>query len=497
MNAAQANSASREELIAENNRLEAALAEEKYRRSWLERQLFGTKSERFVADDTQMRLELGVAAHTAPVRTQTITYERHTEKKDDGHCRGAMPTNLPVKDIVIEPAEDITGCERIGEEISWRYEMKRGSLYIERTIRPKYVSKAGNGIAIAALPPQAIDKGNAGPGLLAQVITDKYVYALPLDRQRRKYKAEYQVDFSESVMCDWVRRSCFWIEPVYGIAVNKVRKSSYVQADETPIQVLVTDVKGKTHRGYFWVYRAVVEKIVVFVYSPSRSRAGPNEFLKGFKGVLQVDGYAGYNEVLSQSDVIWAACMAHVRRGFDKALPYFKDDATYALKTIKGWFDIEKESKDAGLDYVALLAVRTEKIAPSMKNFHGWLKEKSLTALPQEPLGKAVSYALNQWKGFDPFLTDGRVELSNNGVENDIRPVAVGRKNYLFKGSHDAAQRGAMIYTIVETARNLKLDPYRVVHALLKYLPAAKSSEIASFGPDNWVRLISTENDSE
>ncbi len=485
MTVADLSSAPREKLVDEIIRLQ-------YQLDWYERQMFGSKSERFIpADDSQTSLTLGVEQKaSAPAVAQHITYERRDTKKQEGHCRGTMPTNLPVKDIIIEPDEDITGCERIGEDVTWHYEMKRGSLYVERTIRPKYVRKVGTGIAIAVLPAQAIDKGNAGAGLLAQILTDKYVYALPLDRQRRKYRSEYGVEFSESLLCGWVRQSCFWIEPVYNFAVERVKNATYVQADETPIQVLVTDVKGKTHRGYFWVYRAVLENLVVFVYSPSRSRAGPNEFLKDFKGVLQVDGYAGYNEVLAHKEVRWAACMAHVRRGFDKALPYFHSDASYALKVIKGWFDIEKESKETGLDHAARLAQRTEKIAPSMDAFHKWLKQTSLTTLPKEPLGKAVAYALNQWEGFKPFLSDGRVELSNNGVENDIRPVAIGRKNYLFKGSHDAAQRGAMIYSLVETARALGLDPYAVIYALLKKLPSAKTSEMDSFKPHNWAGLI-------
>jgi transposase len=400
-----------------------------------------------------------------------------------------MPTHLPIKDMKLEPQDAAADGQHIGDEISWEYAMKRGSLYVKRYIRPKYARPNGGGITMAPLPPRAIEKGNADASLLAHIIVEKYLYHIPLDRQRRKFWTEYQVKFAESTLCDWVRQSCFWFEPVYRVLVEQVQHSSYIQADETPIPVLTTHAKGKTHRGYYWVYHAVEEKIILFSYSRSRSRHGPNDFLKHFRGTLQVDGYAGYNEVVSRQHVTWAACMAHVRRKFEESLNSSPDEATYALEAMKPWFAVEKESKQAGLDSAQRLAAREEITAPAMNAFHGWLKQQALTALPKSPLGKAVAYALNQWKGFDPFLNDGRIELSNNLVENAIRPVALGRKNYLFKGSHDSAQRGAMIYSLAATIHKYGCDPYLYLKHLLTRLPAAQSGDIHNFTAANWVRL--------
>jgi len=477
-------SATREELVEEVLSLQHELA-------WLKRQLFGQKSERFVSDDQQTSLDLDVGSQdSAPSATpQSITCERKPGTKRQGHCRSTMPTHLPVKDVRIEPAEQEQKGECIGEDITWEFAMKRGSLYIKRYIRPKYRQADNGGIVMAPLAPRVIEKGNADASLLAHIITDKYLYHIPLDRQRRKFKAEYQVDFAESTLCDWVRRSCFWFEPVYIALVQQAVQSSYIQADETPIRVLSSTVKGKSHQGYFWVYHAVEEKIVVFDYSRSRSRDGPNTFLEKFSGTLQADGYAGYNEVSSREDVSWAACMAHVRRKFKESLSSSPDEAAHALEMMKMWFAVEKESQEAGLDAAQRLAVRREKIEPSMTAFHTWLKEQALTALPKSPLGKAVSYALNQWKGFPPFLNDGRIELSNNLVENAIRPVTLGRKNYLFKGSDNAAQRSAIIYSLAATIQKLDCDPYLYFKDLLKKLPAAKSSQIDSFTPGNWARI--------
>lgn len=451
---------------------------------WLKRQLFGRKSERFVPDESQTSLELGVASGPGgPITTERITYDRKRREHHEGHSRSPMPTHLPVKEVTLEP--DGEG-EHIGDEITWEFRMKRGSLYVQRYIRPKYAKPDGEGVLIAPLPPRAIEKGNAGPSLLSYITVQKYLYHMPLDRQRRKFKTEYQVNFSESTLCDWIRQSCFWFTPVYDVLATQVRKSSYIQADETPIPVLTRDKRGKTHRGYFWVYHAPLEKITVFVYSKSRSRDGPSDFLKDFRGTLQVDGYAGYNEVLSKDGVTWAACMAHVRRKFEDALGSNAEQAAYALETMKGWFAVEAQAKESDLCAEERLALRREKTVPSMQTFHSWLKEQALTALPKSPLGKAVAYALNQWKGFEPFQNDGRIELSNNWVENQIRPVALGRKNYLFKGSHEAAQRGAIIYSLSATAQMNGIDPYIYFTDLLERLPAAKAADIENYTPANW-----------
>lgn len=490
MTASQLAQTSRRKLIDTVLSLDEENAELKHRLVWLERQLFGQKSERFVpTDEHQTALELNVETtqDSSPGAKQRISYERTTPNKQRGHGRGPMPTHLPIKDVQLEPDGDGAEGTHIGDEITWEYRMKRGSLYVQRFIRPKYAKPDGKGVVIAPLPPRPIDKGNAGSSLLADIIVQKYLYHMPLDRQRRKFKIEYQVDFPESTLCDWVRQSCFWFEPVYGVLMKQVQNSDYIQADETPIQVLTRDKRGKSHRGYFWVYHAPLEGITVFVYSKSRARAGPNDFLKDFKGTLQVDGYTGYKEVLARSEVIWAACMAHVRRKFEEALKSNPQQATHALQTIKAWFAVEAEAKKAGLNHEQRLTLRREKtVVSSMETFHGWLKEQAFSMLPKSPLGKAVTYALNQWKGFEPFQNDGRIELSNNRVENQIRPVALGRKNYLFKGSHDAAQRGAIIYSLCATAQKNDIDPYIYFTDLLERLPAAKASDIADFVPALW-----------
>jgi transposase len=480
-----------ETLHAQNIQLQSRLAEVEFHSEWLKRQIFGSKSERFVSDDdTQTMLDLGVVkSEELPAATETISYDRRTpspKKENSGHGRSPMPTHLPFVDTIIEPEGDLDGFVRIGEEVSWQYDMKPGSMIVKRTIRPKYAHPEHDGIRIADLPALPIDKGNAGAGLMTQVIIDKFVYHLPLDRQRKKFKNEYDVDFSESWLCDLVKGAGFWINPICQAYIGVLTTSTYVQADETPIPVLTRDRKGKTHRGYFWVYHDPLQRIVIFDYRQSRNSKGPAEFLRDFKGILQVDGYDGYNQIASGEGRRRAGCMDHVRRRFEKALDYDRVRATYAMEQMGLWYELERTAKAEGLSLEQRFCKRVEKTVPSMNAFHTWLKEQLPNVLPKSPLGSAITYALNQWPFFEPFMTDLRVELSNILVENAIRPVAIGRKNYMFIGSHEAAQNAAMIYSLVSIAKLHGFDPFVYINDLLTKLPASTNQQIGQFLIPEW-----------
>jgi len=490
--------ASRQELTDTVLSLQSKVEELSFQLEWFKRQIFGTKSERFVADDDmQVALELDIVnkgdLSGAPMVTpvNVTRTDGKTGKQQQGHGRNGMPEHLPIKDIVIEPEIDTTGMVRIGEEVSWHYEMTPGSLHIVRTTRPKYVRRGEDGVAIGELPSLPVDKGNAGPGLMAQIITDKYVYHLPLDRQRKKFKSEYDVDFSESWLSDIVKNGTFWLEHVYDGYVKKALASSYLQADETPIQVLTRDIKGKTHRGYFWVYHDPIERIVIFDYRKSRAKDGPADFLKTFKGTLQVDGYEGYGSIISANGLIHAGCMDHVRRRFEKALDYDKQRAAYALEVMREWYAVEKEAREKELSAQERLMLRKEKAVPSMNDFGIWLRREIANVLPKSIIGNAIQYALNQWPYFTPFMTDGRIELSNILIENAIRPVALGRKNFLFAGSHDAARWPAVIYTIAATAKLHGLDANQHITKLLTELPRMNTAQVGSLLLPSWKPTVS------
>jgi transposase len=492
--------APRQELIdtiesqkAQIEQMQNRLSEIEFNLEWFKRQMFGKKSERFISDDdAQTMLDLGVIEKSETLaQTQKISYERRksfSNFEKPGHARSTMPTHLPFVDTIIEPQGDISGLVRIGEEITWYYDMKPGSLFVHRIIRPKYASADGDGILIGELPALPIDKGNAGAGLMTQVVIDKYVYHLPLDRQRKRFKSEYDVDFAESWLCDIVRKTGFWISGVYKAYIERLIKCTYIQADETPIPVLTRDHKGKTHRGYFWVYHDPLERLVVFDYRESRSSKGPADFLKNFKGVLQVDGYDGYDPIItSRGDIVRAACMDHVRRRFEQALDYDKEKATYALDEMKKWYDVERQAKQEGLSLEQRFSLRLEKSVPSMKAFVGWLSGQLPHILPKSPLGAAITYALNQWPHFESFMIDQRVELSNILIENAIRPIAIGRKNYMFIGSHEAAKCAASIYSLVATAKSHDIDPFVYINDLLTRLPSASILDTDRFLIPTWI----------
>ena len=494
--------ASRQELIdyvKELHRLlqskSSKLEELKFQLDWFKRQVYGTKSERFIPDDDiQVALDLGIDFPRQDTHSDTkkenISYSRNKKRekdKDKAHSRRTMPTHLPIEEKIIQPDEDVSGLKCIGYQESWHYEMDPGSLKVILEKRPKYARDNGEGIIIADLPPRMIEKGNAGPGLITQITVDKYVYHMPLDRQRKKFESEYNVHFPESWLCDIIRNVGFWITPVYGGHKGKLLKATYLCADETPIPVLVKG-KRKTHKGYFWVYYDPLKGITIFDYQPTRSRAAPSEFLKDFKGTLQVDGYEGYSEIIARNGLIRAACMDHVRRKFEQALGNDQQRASHAVDVMREWYSVERDAKENELSLDERFAGRVAQTVPSMQRFHEWMKIQlqNPDVAPKSAIGRALTYALNQWPYFNAFMTDPKVELSNIAAENKIRPIAIGRKNYMFCGSHDAAQRAAMIYSLVATAQNHNIDPRTYFNGLFTGLPAAKNNEISKFLLPDW-----------
>jgi len=471
------------------------IEELEFQLDWFKRQIFGTKSERFVPDDDlQTALDLGITEALQPeVEYENIDYRRcksdNTQKKP-GHGRGAMPTHLPIIERTIEPDDDTSDLVCIGEEVSWYYDMEPASLHIVKTVRPKYALPEGSGILTGKLPSLPIDKGNAGPGFMTQIVIDKYVYHMPLDRQRKKLKNEYSSDFSVSWLCDLVKNTGFWIEPLYSKYIEGLLKSKYICADETPVPVLTKDKKGKTHRGYFWVYYEPLSKITIFDYRASRSSEGPSEFLSEFNGVLQVDGYSGYNEIILKNNIDRAACMDHVRRKFEEALSKDHARAKYALDNMRDWYKIESEARKNKLSIEERFENRIKETVPSMQSFNKWLLGQVTEVLPKSGIGIAVTYALNQWPFFRPFMTNKKVELSNIATENKIRPVAIGRKNYMFIGSHRFAKIAAMIYSLVSIAKSHNIDPFVYIKDILTQFPQIKNAEIENFMIPQWKPAV-------
>ena len=445
------------------------------------RHIYGQKSEKFTVDTNQTSLAFELPS-TPGKEKETITYTREKKSQQHNHNgRLPIPDHLPRVDEVLLPKEDITGLKKIGEEITERLECDPGKLFVKRIIRPKYAKEDNGGVHIAPLPSSPIEKGRAGASVLALIIIQKYLDHLPLYRQIEQFK-RMGMEIPASTMSDWVKTGAGLIAPLYDALVKQIRKSHYLQADETRIQVLDRDKKGKTHRGWYWTFRDPQSGLVLFDYHESRGREGPSEVLKNFEGFLQTDGYEVYN-YYDRNKITLLHCMAHARRYFEQAQQNDKDRSQYVLKEIQKLYAVEKHCRENNLAHDDRLMLRKENSVPVLESLHAWLKEEITKVTPASAIGKAISYALPRWEKLMLYTTDGKLEIDNNLVENSIRPVAVGRKNYLFAGSHEAAQNAAMFYSLLGTCKLKGIEPFAWLKNIFEILPDYKANRIEELLP--------------
>ena len=456
------------------------------------RMIFGSKSERFMPiDKAQIALELEGIENPAPeLPVETITYTRKKagEEQKPGHGRVELPADLPREVTVIEPDQDVTGWKKIGEEVSEYLAHHRGSFYVKRIVRPKYAKPDGEGVVIGKLPLMPIHKGNALASVIAFIIICKFTDHLPWYRQAQIIKRDGVV-ISESTMIGWFKAACKLLEPLYDLHKAMLLLSGYIQADETPIKVLSRDVPGAAHKGYFWVYSDPVTGNIVIEYRTGRGQAGPMEFLKDFKGSLQTDGYAAYDIFGRNKDIILLACLAHARRKFDESKSNDKERSEHMLGLIQKLYAIERQAKTLEHDFDAIRDLRQKESLPILIEIETWLKKNLIETLPKSAIGGAIAYTLNLWPRLIRYIEDGRYQIDNNLIENSIRPIVIGRRNYLFAGSHEAAQRSAIIYSFMGTCKQLQIDPLTWLENVLERLPYfKKNDDLSILLPVNWKK---------
>lgn len=455
----------------------------------LRRLIFGQKRERFipVINPEQLNMTLDdQPSSAAEVRTEDIHYTRRQQaKKHTPHGRNPLPADLPRKDIVLQPEADVSKLKKIGDEITEELEYKPGKLYVNRYIRPKYALPNDEGVIIADLPTRPIDKGIAGPGLLSHVLVSKFVDHLPLYRQRQQFQ-RHGVRLPLSTLTDWVRQSADLLQPLYQNLKDNLLAAHYLQADESPLPVLDRDKKGSSHLGYMWVYHAPLDGLVLFDYRKGRSRAGPNEMLQKFSGHLQTDAYAGYNDITAKPDVIGVGCFAHARRYFKDALAMDAECAGWMLARIQKLYAIEDQARTNRLDQNARQSLRETYALPLLVEMKDWLETQAKHVLPKSALGKAIGYALGQWPRLQRYTEYGFLEIDNNWVENVIRPLALGRKNYLFAGSHDGARRAAIIYSLVATAKKHEVEPFAFLKDVIARIADFPFNKLNLLLPSDW-----------
>jgi transposase len=465
--------------------------------------VFSSKHERFVATDPNLpstQLSLALDAETIAqcklTGAEKIEYIRTktevTVNKPKVHPgRVELPANLRRETTILQPDADISGLKKIGDEVTEILEYTPGELYVKQYIRPKYIqpiNEISNTVITASLPGRIMEKCKAGEGLVAQILVDKYMDHIPLHRQLQRY-LRAGVSMVQSTINGWVAGALFALTGLFELHEKTTLRTGYLNVDETTIKVLDEMKKGTTHLGYYWVYLNSQEKLVLFDYQKGRGREGPNEILKDFKGYLQTDGYSVYEEFDKKPGITLLHCMAHARRKFNDALQNDKARAEHALILFQQLYAIERTIKEKVLTGEDLLQLRKEQAVPVLEELEKWMTTEYPKVTPKSPIGKAIAYCLPRWKKLSIYTTNAMLNIDNNPVENAIRPIAIGRKNYMFAGSHDAAQRAAMIYSLFATCRLHGINPYDWLKYVLQNIHLCTTQEkLAQLLPQNWKK---------
>jgi transposase len=452
-------------------------------------QRFAAHSEKLPSNQSELFNEVEVLAKKAIIEAQpdSIEVPAHTRRRGK---REPLPDHLPREEVVIDLpsnekicSKDGSALKEIGAEVSEQLDIIPTQIKVIRTIRKKYICPCcadQTNIKTAPLPASILPKSNATAGLLAYIATSKYVDALPMYRLEQIFK-RYGVDIPRNTMCRWMIELHLKLMPIYNMMEEDLLGSDYIGCDETRVQVLNEDGKDAQDLSYMWVrtcHGPEVRPIVLFDYDPTRGGEVPDRLLAGFKGYLQADGYAAYNNICSSPDVIRVGCMAHVRRKFFDVFKATKEKskaAGYVLEQIKSLYKIETEIEEKGID--ERKQMRLEKSKPILAEIKTWLDANQNKYPPKGLMGKAIIYATNQWQYVINYLEDGRIDIDNNFTENRIRPFAIGRKNWLFSDSVAGAKASAMIYSILQTARGNGLEPYAYMRHMLTELPKCQSAE--------------------
>lgn len=466
----------------------------------LRKMIFGVRTERFVPESgvtpAQLQLALDLSAETVAhckiTSATTVEYVRTkveviAARPHPGRMK--LPGHLRREVVLLRPDSDVSGLRRIGEDITEILDYIPAELYVKQYIRPKYAAplrEGGSTVLTASLPGRLLEKCMAGEGLLAQMIVDKYLDHLPIHRQLQRYE-RMGVKIAQSTSNDWFRMVLTQLHALYEAHKRLTLNTAYLGADETPIKVLDENKKGTTHRGYYWVYHNSEQNLVLFDYRPGRGREGPDDILKDFKGYLQTDGYSAYEDFDRRPGITLLHCMAHARRKFFDALSNDQPRAQYALGLFQELYAIERRIKEDGLPQEAIVTMRQQHALPVLQTLKTWMeKEYPAIVVKKSPIAQAMAYFLPRWEKLSIYTRDARLNIDNNLVENAIRPVALGRKNYLFAGSHEAAQRAAMVYSLLATCKLHHINPYYWLRDVLEHMHLYKTENIESLLPNNW-----------
>jgi len=486
-------------LIAErvqNERLRQIIKE-------LQRHRFGRRAETLPQEQMLLGLEdveQGVASGEAesdaadPTRRTVRSARRRMN-------RGSLPAHLPRVEIVIDTEEHTCPCcgnalHRIGEDTGERLDIVPAQFRVLVVRRPKYACRAcENAVVQAPAPARLIEGGLPTEATVAQVLVSKYADHLPLYRQAQIY-ARQGIELDRSTLADWVGRAAFMLRPVHERLLAVLKRSAKLFADETTAPVLDPG-RGRTKTGQLWAYArddrpwgGADPPGVAYVYAPDRKAERPTAHLAGFKGILQVDGYAGYRVLAERGDVQLAFCWSHVRRRFyELAAAGPAPIANETLERIAGLYAIENDIRGRAAE--ERRAIRQDRSRPIIDDLEPWLRAKLALISQKTKLAEAIRYALSRWEGLTRFVDDGRIEIDSNVVERSIRPIALNRKNALFAGSDGGGEHWAVIASLIETCKLNGIDPQAyLADVITKIVNGHSNSRIDQLLP--WVYPAAT-----
>jgi transposase len=458
----------------------------------LQRSQFGRRAEQLDDDQLQLGFE-DVNTDIARVEASlpsTVIRRSRTERQ-------SLPAHLPREDIRLDLEHQACPCcggvlHAIGETISEMLDHVPARLRVIRICRPRYGCRACGTIHQAPAPERTIAKGLATPALLAHVLVAKYCDHLPLYRQSQIF-ARHGVEIDRSTLANWVGGACWWLEPLQAKLAEHVFASPKLFADDTPIPVLDPG-RGRTKTGRLWVYArddrpwsGPEPPAAIYFYSPDRRAERPVSHLVRFKGVVQVDGYPGFDRLTGSGDIVLAACWAHARRKFYEVHQATGSPiAAEALRRIAEFYAIETTIR--GHTSTARKNVRQAKSLSLVNAMKVWLETQLIHIPPRSGLADAIRYALSRWSALGRFLDDGRIELDTNTVERAIRPIALGRKNHLFAGSDGGAARWATVCSLITTAKLNDVEPFAYLKDVLRRMSNGHPmSRLDDLLPWNWT----------
>lgn len=471
----------------------------RHRLDRLVRHVFGRRSEKGVPEGQGLLALPGAAGPIAPDASdedaRPTPDEAATPARRRRHPgRRRLPEDLPRERIEIAPrAEDLqcpdctTAKVRVREEITEGLEYHPASFFIREYVRGVYVCPAcERAPSQPPLPARPIEKGRPEPGLLAHVVTSKYAEHLPLYRLEQIF-ARHGVVVTRRTLAEWNGAVADLLGPlvVQGIKVELLA-SPWLQCDDTTIDVQVEDREPKIREGHMWVYRAIGGE-VVYDFTWARNGEGPERMLAAYRGYLQVDAAPAYDSLFARHPaIVEVGCMAHARRYFKEAVPSAASVAVPMLTHIRELYGIERAAADLEAD--ARRALRQERAVPVLERIRTWLEALRPTVLPKSPLAEAIGYVLRNWKALTRYTEDGRLKIDNNGAERAIKPLVLGRKNWLFAGSEAAAHRAAILLSLVQTCKHVGVDPFVYLREVIERVSTHPMSRIGELTPRQWCQ---------